>query len=714
MTHKNIVLALLTCVFAGTFCARADITTGWIQTTWADKIANAHDFFNTDNWDGGIITGEFGSGLGSAKTTQIIKFGADWSQAFSFTHSNEANLTFVGDGTRDATWFVAADMLFTPPTTKGTITFGNGDANRKFLINLGGARRKFRLDGTNGYVFMNGISNGDLLVDSSAPTVALRYSDAKVDGDLEFYGTKLQFDSSKDGEAGAVRAKDVVFYGQELEIRGNKTVYAHERIDGDLSVDGSRGALKLLSVIAGTAGAAFTADSLSVENGALLGVRGAGLGDTPGAGVANVFFETAPALIGGTGGAECPVIPFVIASPTYGDNSILGYAYDTSLATYDTATGVRPLNFSTEYVTSQESIATGRENLLVPHGASTVIDGDVSVNSVVLRGGDGTTPSTLSGGEGSILRVTSGQIVVGYQRNAAPTISVPVDFGNRHGSISYAAGKNTYWNSPISGNQGLSLTWFQRTVSGTAGITMSGDSDYTGDTYINGNVFIGVNSCVLPCGERSGNVYVRGALGFNGDSKTSVQYRINGLYGDGTIKRSTYNINLDIGDNDASGDFSGVLQDFSDVTKIGTGTQRFGGTVALASNGALNVNAGAVVIDGVVTQGVVNVAAGAAIGGDGGITNSVAFANGAKFVVNVADDVASCLDVAGDVTGGPVTVTANVTSGKWRTPQCVLKSDVAITATFVRGTGVGSFELRNNGSELWVSPKIPGMVIVIR
>lgn len=707
-------MALLTCVFAGTFCARADITTGWIQTTWADKIANAHDFFNTDNWDGGIITGEFGSGLGSAKTTQIIKFGADWSQAFSFTHSNEANLTFVGDGTRDATWFVAADMLFTPPTTKGTITFGNGDANRKFLINLGGARRKFRLDGTNGYVFMNGISNGDLLVDSSAPTVALRYSDAKVDGDLEFYGTKLQFDSSKDGEAGAVRAKDVVFYGQELEIRGNKTVYAHERIDGDLSVDGSRGALKLLSVIAGTAGAAFTADSLSVENGALLGVRGAGLGDTPGAGVANVFFETAPALIGGTGGAECPVIPFVIASPTYGDNSILGYAYDTSLATYDTATGVRPLNFSTEYVTSQESIATGRENLLVPHGASTVIDGDVSVNSVVLRGGDGTTPSTLSGGEGSILRVTSGQIVVGYQRNAAPTISVPVDFGNRHGSISYAAGKNTYWNSPISGNQGLSLTWFQRTVSGTAGITMSGDSDYTGDTYINGNVFIGVNSCVLPCGERSGNVYVRGALGFNGDSKTSVQYRINGLYGDGTIKRSTYNINLDIGDNDASGDFSGVLQDFSDVTKIGTGTQRFGGTVALASNGALNVNAGAVVIDGVVTQGVVNVAAGAAIGGDGGITNSVAFANGAKFVVNVADDVASCLDVAGDVTGGPVTVTANVTSGKWRTPQCVLKSDVAITATFVRGTGVGSFELRNNGSELWVSPKIPGMVIVIR
>jgi len=707
-------IALLVSICLGAFTSLGDITTGWIQTTWADKIANAHDFFNTDNWDGGIITGEFGSGLGSAKTTQIIKFGADWSQAFSFTHSNEANLTFVGDGTRDATWFVAADMLFTPPTTKGMITFGNGDANRKFLINLGGARRKFRLDGTNGYVFMNGISNGDLLVDSSAPTVALRYSDAKVDGDLEFYGTKLQFDSSKDGEAGAVRAKDVVFYGQELEIRGNKTVYAHERIDGDLTVDGSRGALKLLSVIAGTAGTSFTADSLSVENGALLGVRGAGLGDTPGAGVANVFFETAPALIGGTGGAECPVIPFVIASPTYGDNSILGYAYDTSLATYDTATGVRPLNFSTEYVTSQESITTGRENFLVPHGASTVIDGDVSVNSVVLRGGDGTTPSTLSGGEGSILRVTSGQIVVGYQRNAAPTISVPVDFGNRHGSISYAAGKNTHWNSPISGNQGLSLTWFYRTVSGNAGITMSGDSDYTGDTYINGNVFIGVNSRVLPCGERSGNVYVRGALGFNGDSKTSVQYRINGLYGDGTIKRSTYTINLDIGDNDASGDFSGVLQDFSDVTKIGTGTQRFGGTVTLASNGNFNVNAGKVVLDGTVTQGAVNVAAGAAIGGSGSIATTLAFTDGAKLLVKIANGVASCLSVAGTVSGGTVTVDADVAGGKWTEPQCILRSGNAITETFAKGAGVGALELRENGTELWATPRKAGFYVVIQ
>ena len=109
-----------------------------------------------------------------------------------------------------------------------------------------------------------------------------------------------------------------------------------------------------------------------------------------------------------------------------------------------------------------------------------------------------------------------------------------------------------------------------------------------------------------------------------------------------------------------------------------------------------------------------NVAAGAAIGGNGSIATTLTFADGAKFDVDVADDVTSCLNVTGVVTGGPVTINANVTSGKWRTAQCVLKSDVAITATFVRGTGVGALELRNNGTELWATPKTSGLAVFIR
>ena len=113
-------------------------------------------------------------------------------------------------------------------------------------------------------------------------------------------------------------------------------------------------------------------------------------------------------------------------------------------------------------------------------------------------------------------------------------------------------------------------------------------------------------------------------------------------------------------------------------------------------------------------NGAVNVAAGAALGGSGGITNTVTFAGGAKLAVAVTDGVASCLTVAGAVSGGPVTVNANVTGRKWRDTQCILKSDNAITATFVKGTGVGKLELRNEDTELWATPKRSSFCVVVR
>jgi hypothetical protein len=129
----------------------------------------------------------------------------------------------------------------------------------------------------------------------------------------------------------------------------------------------------------------------------------------------------------------------------------------------------------------------------------------------------------------------------------------------------------------------------------------------------------------------------------------------------------------------------------------------------------LNITNGTFVLHGTVTQGAVNVAAGAALGGSGGITNNVAFADGAKLSVTIADDVASCLTVAGTVSGGPVTVNANVRSGKWRTAQRILTSRTSMgEMTFVKGAAVGALELRNNGTELWASPKVPGFTIVFR
>ena len=94
--------------------ATSEGSVGWISTGWS-----TYDFFSADNWDQGLITGEFGSGLGTEKFTQTITFGQDWSGNLSFSHSNEATLTLCGDGSRDATWFVPGDVAFAANTSKG-------------------------------------------------------------------------------------------------------------------------------------------------------------------------------------------------------------------------------------------------------------------------------------------------------------------------------------------------------------------------------------------------------------------------------------------------------------------------------------------------------------------------------------------------------------------------------------------------------------------
>jgi len=189
------------------------------------------------------------------------------------------------------------------------------------------------------------------------------------------------------------------------------------------------------------------------------------------------------------------------------------------------------------------------------------------------------------------------------------------------------------------------------------------------------------SSDFLPHGSRSGDTIVNGCLSFN-------TIALNGLYGTGAVRGTT----LTVGENGSD--------------------SRFAGSAYLTSS--LNITNSTFVLDGSVTQGAVNVAAGAAIGGSGGITNNLVFASGAKLAVTVVDGVATCLTVAGTVGGGPVTVNANVTGSKWRDAQCILRSGEEITATFVKGAGIGSLELRNGGTELWASPKVPRFTIIIR
>ncbi len=689
---------------------------GWQKTEWADKIANAYDFFAPENWDNGVVNGLFGIGLGTAKTTQYIKFTQDYSGSMSFTHSCDAYLTFVSDGTRDATWYITGDLNGNASITKGSVTFGSSDANRKVNVDLGGVARKFTLKGTAGYAFCNAIQNGDLDV-FAQPVMTLRYDKATIDGDVTFAGAKLQFDSSHTDCSGTMRTKNLKFVGNELELKGSNADVV-DTVGGDLTISGESGALKLVTVLAPTKSSVLKADKLVLENHPFVGFRGHNLGQqSPGVAGANILFKTTPELVGG-------LIPNAVAAANYdgssGNASILGYSYKTSLATYDTEKGVRPLDLETEYVKSIDAVVSGHENLLVPHGETVTIDGEKTVNALLLQGGDSKVAATLAKGDDEAkLKVLSGQVVLGYTRNANIKMNLPISFGEIEGCISYASGKTSTWNAPISGSMGVTFGWFSCDVADGNGLTINSDCDYTGDTYVNGAVVVGVNNKVLPMGARQGDVYVRGALGFNGSSSGGVKVTptINGLYGDGIIKRKTYHIDLTFGDNNSNGDFTGTVQDFSSLTKVGSGTQRLAGAISIptaqvARRDAIYVKEGTLILDGTVSDLPVNVAAGAKLGGSGIIKTSVAFADGAKLLAKVeGKTLAVPLTVA--AASGTAIVEAD---GLWKGEACVLKAAEGATLeglTFKRGANVGKLTLSADKTELYATPKAKGFSIVV-
>ena len=192
---------------------------------------------------------------------------------------------------------------------------------------------------------------------------------------------------------------------------------------------------------------------------------------------------------------------------------------------------------------------------------------------------------------------------------------------------------------------------------------------------------------------------------------------MNGLYGNGALRHGqSYATSFVVGDNNADGDFTGNIDlagGTINFTKNGSGTQRLAGHCT--HNGATTVSGGALIVDGDFTTSSVTVAASATLGGSGGITNNVTFADGAKLAVTVVDSVVSCLTVAGTVSGGPVTVDAKIKTGKWKTAQCILTSGTSMgEMTFVKGEGIGLLELRNNDTELWATPKTSGLSVFIR
>ena len=164
----------------------------------------------------------------------------------------------------------------------------------------------------------------------------------------------------------------------------------------------------------------------------------------------------------------------------------------------------------------------------------------------------------------------------------------------------------------------------------------------------------------MPCGNRTGDVFVNGKLFIDGGT-------INGLRGNGILdKPYTGTRLLTIGDNDANGDFGGTILNSKgnfNLTKTGVGTQRLGGVVTIG--GDFNVNGGTLLLEGTLSA------------------KSVSVANGASLVVNLPASLAASEE--------PVKVITATNSMEG--------------VAFTEGERVLSLELRENGTELWATGK---------
>lgn len=540
---------------------------------------------------------------------------------------------------------------------------------------------------------------------------------ALPNADIHSYGGTFYINSS--GATGCRRAGKVHIHGGTFQYAGNKNNATSDSVD-QIVLDvrdpsyGVIGGVCNINLFANGKTAKIHADTLTRANSAIWRMGGninnnrLRVGGADGENTVQFTVGNAAAiqseLVGGggePGTTTVSVYPYGISN--------CGTYYD-SLLTYG-STGFRALDYETEFATSITPGTVSQVNVRLPSGSIADITSDTTINSVFLHGSESKV-STYINGSGT-LTLTSGVLVMGYHRNAKPVVQcAAVNFGSRPGVICYPKGKGSDWKSAFQGSAGA--IFFQpdnsaSTDSGGTGVTISGSnaeaSTLTGDVVIHGYVVGSANGAFPGGANRTGNLFINGYGSLlDGDG-------FNGVFGVGNLYRN--NDTIIVGADGSNGDFEGSLSSATTLIKNGAGRQRIGGVCTHTK--PTTVNAGVLQVDGSFTASAVTVAENAALGGSGGITNTVTFADGAKLAVTATNDVASCLTVAGTVSSdGPVTVNATVASGKWQTAQCVLKSNAAITANFVKGDGIGLLELRNNDTELWATPKTSGLAVFIR
>lgn len=687
---QSITMFMLLALAAVAFPSSAFAGTGW-----KTNDGGALQFLDPANWNEGDINGIFPAGW--APTAALsLRLTNDWTGTLTFLGSVAQKTTFCGykdDNTRsqNRTITLNGDILIQPSASANQLIFDSfvgfdlGGETRVFRLCSPSSADKFRVQGQ--------FTNGDAIIEGGGGIMLLEA--ASFSGNVKICENTTLLVNYANNNHDVTRANNV-----EIN-RGILSVNAYTGDDiarfGAIDVSGkSVSGVSIISVSDNKRNhiSTLSAQSFSAKDGGVLALMAKNLaGD--GASASRVFFTTAPASAGsgqpGTSGAR--VLLDLVAGASNSENDLYGYgATQPQLATYDDTLGVRALSSSetAEAVSGEDAV-----NLVVPSATTIELSDGATVNSLQMRSDafDSTSPQIT--GEG-VLTVESGMILAVAPKDGAK-IDVPLDFGGATGRIVVGgATKGAYRaiiSKPVAGSGGLVLTKLAqtsydhtiKTSSNAIGVdaSNSGQSTYTGDTYVQCIVNLG-SSSFLPHGTRSGNTILNGSLNFN-------TIAVNGLYGIGKI----YGTTLTVGEDGSDSDFDGSVEELK----------------------TLNIVGGKFNLDGTVAQGAVNVARGAAIGGTGTISTSLNFADGAKLTRKVSGTgLEEPLKVATVTTNEVAAITVEADANTWKDESCLLKvtGDSTLTGLkFARGKNMGHLEIRAEGKELW-SRKANALCIIIR
>jgi fibronectin-binding autotransporter adhesin len=293
-------------------------------------------------------------------------------------------------------------------------------------------------------------------------------------------------------------AASIELNGGQLTLISSSYAGITSQQAGQLLLDSGQSRLILQQANAG-AQTELLMTGVTAAPGAVLWVSATNLGQASGtANTSRILFSTAPTMIGGGGAAgttNISIVPYIVGAGSTDPSA-------SSLMTYNSVTGLRPLNTATEYA-ADLATAGSTDNVRLVAAAS--LGTSKTVNSLTLVYNDASS-YTLDLGANNTLTITSGVLFSAaqneYSGGGPNIVNGTISLGSQTG---YIQGLNI--SSVITGTGGLTIS------GGIAGGSLGGANTYSGVTYLNsGTVAINNSAGLGATGSGNGTVINGGGL----------------------------------------------------------------------------------------------------------------------------------------------------------------------------------------------------------